>query len=354
MNEIQDHAPEFIRNDMEFQNPVEKSVNMGLEFPKPTDSVCLKDEFNQHYQEERPENRSGNSKFKKLIFMPIATGIATVSIVFSSFNYDPLRNDFLSDNKKPVISQPPAADITDSTTSHIPTPAPIDNVDEDDDESFPVLSNLKPDFDGIYAWSGAGSEEYVRFHNPDNTDMTFLEMGSVWGSLGSYDENGNLIPFTVSKLSNATYDADTNTLTLENFTGSVLDVNLMGNSFKINLIGDNFLDQIVVWGAGYAGSVTFSGSGTLTVNKNGNAPDDIGIFLKSEGSPSCIMVDNGVTLEVYGNPAIVINLSTLETVLYHKKSIEMTGGECMAVDDENYSVVDNGQLATYVKFAPRK
>lgn len=349
MNKNNNYIPTFMQSDMEFHNPVDNSTDMELEFSKPADAACLKDEFKHNYHEQKQESSSISSKLKKMFFMPIATSMAAISIVFSSLNYDPLGNDFLLGNKEPAVSQPSKAESNKPTSK----PTPVEKNDNDD--SFPKLTNLKPDFEGKYAWSQGGSEQYIRFRNPDNTEMTFLEMGSVWGTFGSYDEEGNLIPFTVSTLPNASYDADTNTLTLDNFTGSVLDVNLMGNGFKINLIGDNYLDHIVVWGAGYAGSVTFTGSGTLTVNKSGNAPNNMGILLQSEESASCIMVDSGVTLEVYGEPAIVVNLSTLKTVLYYKKSIEMTGGECIAVDSENYSVVnDDGQLATYVKFAQRK
>ena len=54
------------------------------------------------------------------------------------------------------------------------------------------------------------------------------------------------------------YDSSTNTLTLHNFTGPLLDINLMGNGFTIKLEGENHLEMLRAWGFGYGGSVTFT------------------------------------------------------------------------------------------------
>lgn len=72
----------------------------------------------------------------------------------------------------------------------------------------------------------------------------------------------------MTTMPDAWYDISTNTLTLDNFTGEVLEVNLMGNGFTINLIGENHLDELIMWGAGYGGSVTFTGTGSLTLNED--------------------------------------------------------------------------------------
>ena len=107
---------------------------------------------------------------------------------------------------------------------------------------------------GGTAWSGLGSEEYLY------VDSQYLHAGTI------YTDNGTAI----GTVSGASYDKTTNTLTLNNFTGGVIDANLLGNGFKIELIGENSLDYICIWGAMYGGSVTFTGSGSIKINENQN------------------------------------------------------------------------------------
>ena len=213
-------------------------------------------------------------------------------------------------------------------------------------------------------------------------------MGSVWASFGSYDSDGQYVPNHVTEGPNARYDADSNTLTLENFTASVLDVNLMGNGFTIRLVGENRLDQLIVWGAGYGGSVTLTGSGSLTVNENGSAQDGVGIEINGEWSQSCLMIDRSVTLDVYGDPAIMIGATTMIKAIYYRKPLRMTGGirtagefleylsteydedgniighmpvtvseisEIKGIPYYDYTVVsEDGMPSTYVHFAPTR
>lgn len=246
----------------------------------------------------------------------------------------------------------------------------------DADDAFPKLTNLSPDFAGNYAWSSDGSEEYIRFVATGASEYTFLEAGSAWMSYGA----------VVSTVPNARYDAATNTLTLTNFTASLLDVNLMGNGFTICLVGENHLDQLTVWGAYYGGSVTLTGTGSLTVNENGGASGGVGIRLNGEWSQTCLMIDKDVKLDVYGDSAIVIGATTMEKAIYYLKPLQMTGGmrtsgefveyasqqydengnylgeipttlaeisEQKGVSYYDYSVVDeNGKPSTHVRFAP--
>ena len=106
----------------------------------------------------------------------------------------------------------------------------------------------------------------------------------------------------------------------------------MGNGFLIELVGDNSLDLLSVWGAMYGGSVKFTGSGSLTLNKDLKA--QYGLVLNCEASSSCIMVDKSATVEIYGNEAAFAVLdSLLEKTVYFGSKISMQGknGEKLVV-----------------------
>ncbi len=210
--------------------------------------------------------------------------------------------------------------------------------EEGDDEFPPSFSNPFPDFDGDYAWGEDGSEEYVRFYGAGQSDASYLVIGEAWKKMGG----------SLGTVPGARYDENRNTLTLENFTGSVLDVNLMGNAFTIELIGENRLDQLQVWGAGHSGSVWIRGSGSLTVNGENAAPDGVGIRLNAEGGAARLLVDRGATLEAYGASAAILITDTLspDAILYLKPT-SLTGGvravgdfvqRSLPVRDENGSI----------------
>lgn len=215
-------------------------------------------------------------------------------------------------------------------------------------DAFPTLPNSDPDFAGKYAWSGQGSEEYVILS--DGSGSAYLHAGTY------YTDSG----VTAGNVSGASYDKATNTLTLTDYHGAFVDVNLMGNGFKIELVGDNSLDYMQIWGAMYGGSVTFTGSGSLTLNKSGNASS--GLLLNCEYSPSCLMVDREVTLDIYGQPALFIGDSLMEDAIFALAPVEMSGGTASAEEagtnedgDPYYTVTvvgSGGQPATHVTFKP--
>ena len=195
--------------------------------------------------------------------------------------------------------------------------------DDKADDAFPKLSNTSADFDGKYAWNGMGlSEQYIRYTSSESaqTGMTgfkYIVAGQVWTQYYGAVE---------STEAGAEYDASTNTLTLKNFSASLLDINLMGNGFTIKLVGKNSLDQLKVWGAGYGGSLKLTGSGSLTVNKSGKASGGVGIHLDGEWSQTCLMIDKSVTLDVYGDYAMVVSATTMEKAIYYLNPLKMTGG----------------------------
>jgi hypothetical protein len=219
------------------------------------------------------------------------------------------------------------------------------------DDSLPKLPNLAPDFAGDYAWSTMGSEEYVRMFLTGDSDFRFLQMGGAWASMGGQ----------LTDVPGATYDASTNTLTLENCTAECIDVNLMGNSFTIHVIGDNHIGYIQMWGAMYAGSVTFSGDGMLTINEQQKS--NIGLLINGEGSPSAILVDRGVDIEIYGQTyAIAVADTTLSNPICFVNGQTILGGGVRFVDpytaDDGttyynaYVKTPDGNPATYVTFEP--
>ena len=133
-------------------------------------------------------------------------------------------------------------------------------------------------------------------------------------------------PIMIREISNesipgAYYDEATNTLTLDNYSGDFLNVNLMGNGFKLKLVGDNELTGILVWGFMYGGSLTITGDGKLTINHS-SMP---GIRLECENSASCLMIDSNVTIEISEgtNAAIVVYDTTLPKGIYYLKPLEV-------------------------------
>ena len=209
------------------------------------------------------------------------------------------------------------------------------------DNAFPVLENLEPN--GAVPGYGIINEEYVQlqyfrnFESIEPYDVTYVGEGSVDVGRGVYlwagsaysltDPNGNATHSRYNdtyRSKGAYYDKASNTLYLNNFSGAGLNINLMGNGFKIDVTGDCHLDRILAWGFMYGGSITVTGSGRLTVNE---ALDwDCGIQYLCESSASCLMIDSGVTLDVYGTvAAIELDESTAEKGIYYLAPLKLGG-----------------------------
>ena len=183
----------------------------------------------------------------------------------------------------------------------------------DDEEDFPRLSNMAPDFAGAYAWSGVYTEEYLQVVIDRQT--YFLVAGSYY-----------VTEFNISTTDapGATYDRATNTLTLDNCKADVIDANLMGNGFTIKLIGENEIGRIVLWGAGHSGSVTITGDGELYVNES--EIYDCGFMIMGEGGPAALMVDRDAYVDIYGTKvAVLIAGTTMEKAIYTRGRM-ITGG----------------------------
>lgn len=283
------------------------------------------DEYKQGSGKLPEDNKDKRrAKLKKYLLMQAASVLAIVSVVTAAAGADPLGSDSLVGGGGSSVAPSPGG-------SSIVTP-----VTTEDDTVFPTLGNLNPDFAGDYAWSGTGtanSEEYVRFYSKGDTRYTYLVMGGAWSKMGVYEDDGTFSPNTLGSSPNAVYDKETNTLTLTNFNASVLDMNLMGNGFTVKLEGDNSLDQLVLWGAMYGGSVTFTGDGSLTLGKAGGV--NYGLLINGENSQSCVMVKKGVKLDIYGTDgAIIVGDSTMDPAIYISDYLTLTGGEITSVKNE--------------------
>ncbi len=194
-------------------------------------------------------------------------------------------------------------------TAVTPTVAPTPVVEEDE---FPKLKNLDPDWDGDYAWNQYHLSEYYIII----TDKSGVQHPIITGEIYDYAEEN---------YAGASYDKKTNTLTINNLDAYLIDVNLMGNGFKLKLEGENKLDFLQVYGAYYGGSLTITGEGSLSVS--GNNTRNMGILLNAEQSETCLMIEKGVTLDVQGQKAVVVGTTLMKEGIYYSNSLEMTGGK---------------------------
>lgn len=183
------------------------------------------------------------------------------------------------------------------------------------DKSFPTLENEGPDFDGVSAWNVYGSELFVRLELSGESEPVYIVAGDYWKTQEGAVE---------TEVEGVSYNRRTNTLTLSNFSGGLLETNAMGNGFTVKLAGDNYLENVVIWGSGYGGSVTFTGSGTLNVECWNGEP---ALRLYAEGSSSCVMFDNGPTVVLRGSPAIIVEGTTLEKSILFKSRMRVFGGD---------------------------
>ncbi len=295
--------PAFKDNEFRFDPTLEDGVT-------PPEDTLSAPEFGGASGGRAREGASRHERLKRLFLVPVASAIAAVSIIFASLGSDPLGNDFLNKPSSSVVT--PTTPVTPTPTPPKPStdtePPETEKTPDEYDDSFPAIVNADPDFAGDFAWAGMGSEEYLI------VDGNFLHAGTYYSTSGVD---------IVGAIPGASYDKETNTLTLTDYHGSFIDANLMGNGFKIELVGDNSLDYVQAWGAMYGGSVTFTGEGSITLNENKTAVS--GINLNCEGSPSRLMIDRGVTLDVYGSPALSINDSTVDDTVVYLKPIVMSG-----------------------------
>ena len=83
----------------------EKPTDMTKEFSASIEINIPDDEFNNSYVQKNEEKKSDRLKqMKRMIFAPVVCSIAVVSIVFSSFGYDPLGKDIFNSDTTASVS----------------------------------------------------------------------------------------------------------------------------------------------------------------------------------------------------------------------------------------------------------
>ncbi|MBU5462734.1 carboxypeptidase regulatory-like domain-containing protein [Lachnoclostridium sp. MSJ-17] len=113
------------------------------------------------------------------------------------------------------------------------------------------------------------------------------------------------------------YDPDTNTLTLNNFSGSAIETNKMGEDFKIRLIGKNTVaNGVNIWGDGWGASAFITGDGTLTT---------FGITVMAEGAPAVFSVGPDARVTAEGGGITVYDSSSENPLRFSGK--ERSGGK---------------------------
>ncbi len=171
------------------------------------------------------------------------------------------------------------------------------------DAEFPALPNLTPNTP--VPGYGVLNEDYIQLFDRESDEMwEFLYLNPAW-------TNDRVSPAGIS------YDPETNTLTLNNYHGAGISANLLGNGFTVELIGENELTQdFMVWGFYTGGSITFTGTGSLIINSS--FTQEVGLNVIGEYSESCVMIDSGVTLDIFGktNAMQVLNTSAEKAVWY--------------------------------------
>lgn len=308
--------------------------------------------------EETQKKAKRVSLMKKII-----TAAAAATVTFSSLGLNlfglPQLSFFGSDNSDMYYeteyiteSEPEPDEDTETEEGGSETDEgdiPVEN--EEADSGFPELANLKPN--GSVPGYGVLDEEYILVEGQSYGTQSYIYAG-----LAYYTEDENGEPASpVTGYNGIEYDEDANTLTLSNCTAEILNINMMGNGLKIVLEGDNRFDHILIWGFHYGGSVTITGSGSLSVNADQTY--DAGILLRGEESQTCLMIDSGVNVEAYGAKyAILVEATSMEKAIYYLPPLTLSSGTrrsgyylTSSGDYKDYTIVDeNGAPLTHVKF----
>ena len=219
------------------------------------------------------------------------------------------------------------------------------------DRAFPILPNPLPN-SNVPGYGVINEDYIVAIDSSGQRSIVYLNALKV----DSYNE--------IEEIPGLSYDRNTNILSMDNYHGGALEVNMMGNSFRIELTGENILDNYIqIYGFYTGGSVTFGGSGSLLVNAGKSG---VGLLLTGECSESCIMVEQTVTLDIYGDYAVYAEQVRTNKLIYYESDYELPAvWQYMSRDDDTsenpkvsgtfqtWVLLDqNGEIATRVWFSP--
>ena len=156
----------------------------------------------------------------------------------------------------------------------------------------------------------------------------------------------------VEKVSGFSYDKKTNTLTIKNVKQPkwVLNVNEMGSDFKIKVVGTNELYGVTAWGFGYAGSVEFTGTGKLTLNKAKTRSE--AITMNAEESKSILKIGKKVTLNAYAGKKTKTSVAIYDSTVKNASGsmIFSNGTSTKKVKTTKAPIEKTGQFAFQMDF----
>ena len=150
--------------------------------------------------------------------------------------------------------------------------------------------------------AGMGGGARIGFSEMESPDNSYVVVDKGYG-----------IEVDNTAFDGATYDAVTNTLTLKDIKAAdcSLFIWYMGDDFKLAVEGDCAVGVIYVVNqfGGYNTNLHITGEGTLTLNENKQAEASIWMYGDGEENEQKLIVDDSVTLHLYGSEAddLIIN-----------------------------------------------
>lgn len=133
------------------------------------------------------------------------------------------------------------------------------------------------------------------------------------------------------------YDIDSNTLFLKNASadGLAFSANVMGDDFKINVSGICSIGRITVYGDGYGGNLTITGTGTLTVNKN--KVYQSAITMSAEETAGKLTFSKDVKVNLYARDGADVVQTICTTNANKSDAYVFENGQTANVTKENYT-----------------
>lgn len=288
--------PKFI-NDGEFQLPPEEVAKPAPEFrtaeevAAPPQEVQTTSEFHKTGEIAAETPGKGPSStvamLKKMLLYPVAATIAAVTVVYAAFGQDVLVHLGADDTPKSYI--------------------------------------LTEYFD-----AAEGEDVSALIYAEDGTELK--------------DKSGNKVE--VRTVSGVSYDIDSNTLTLDNYSGKRLFISKMGGDFTLKLKGASKLDHIVSDGYGDDCSVsivTGNDDGTyasLLLSPTTSATP--GITLNADGSASKLTIGEYVSIGIIAFDPVAVYGTTLDNAIDPDGKLSISNGKIVSYDgqtDGQYHVI---------------